>query len=70
MESAQDLLSSAPRGFAARSRILARLVSLAQIGELARRLRLDLTENFHHEHFIDPTNCPWVSEDAPVGDTR
>ena len=19
--------------------------------------------NFHHEHFIDPTNCPWVSED-------
>jgi len=32
-------LSSAPRGFAARSRVLARLVvSLAQIGELARRL--------------------------------
>ena len=27
-----------PRGFAARSRVLARLVSLAQIGELARRL--------------------------------
>ena len=27
-----------PRGFAARSRLLARLVSLAQIGELARRL--------------------------------
>ena len=26
-------------GFAARSRVLARLVSLAQIGELARRLR-------------------------------
>ena len=24
----------------------------------------DLTVNFHHEHFIDPTNCPWVSEDA------
>ena len=34
----QTLLSSAPRGFAARSRVLARLVSLAQIGELARRL--------------------------------
>ena len=34
----QALLSSAPRGFAARSRFLARLVSLAQIGELARRL--------------------------------
>ena len=26
--------------------------------------RLDLTVNFHHEHFIDPTNCPWVSEDG------
>ena len=35
-----SLLSSAPRGFAARSRVLARLVSLAQIGELARRLIL------------------------------
>ena len=30
--------STAPRGFAARSRFLARLTSLAQIGELARRL--------------------------------
>ena len=31
-----------PRGFAARSRVLARLASLAQIGELAlaRRLRI------------------------------
>ena len=28
--------------------------------------RLDLTVNFHHEHFIDPTNCPWVSEDGWV----
>ena len=34
--------ASAPRGFAARSRVLARLVSLAQIGELARRLLVDL----------------------------
>ena len=34
----EALLSSAPRGFAARSRVLARLVLLAQIGELARRL--------------------------------
>ena len=25
--------------------------------------KIDLTVNFHHEHFIDPTNCPWVSED-------
>ena len=31
--------------------------------------RLDLTENFHHEHFIDPTNCPWVSEDDHVHET-
>ena len=38
----QALLSSAPRGFAARSRVLARLASLAQIGELARRLRNNL----------------------------
>ena len=36
--SLQALLSSAPRGFAAHSRVLARLASLAQIGELARRL--------------------------------
>ena len=33
--------ASAPRGFAARSRVLARLASLAQIGELARRLLTD-----------------------------
>ena len=25
--------------------------------------KIDLTVNFHHEHFIDSTNCPWVSED-------
>ena len=37
-ERGAELLSSAPRGFAARSRVLARLVSLAEIGELARRL--------------------------------
>ena len=36
--SLQALLSSAPRGLAARSRVLARLASLPQIGELARRL--------------------------------
>ena len=23
--------------------------------------KIDLPVNFHHEHFIDPTNCPWVS---------
>ena len=38
-ERGAELLSSAPRGFAARTRVLARLASLAQIGELARRLR-------------------------------
>ena len=27
----------------------------------------DLTVNFHHEHFIDPTNCPWISEDERGG---
>ena len=27
---------------------------------------IDLTVNFHHKHFIDPTNQPWVSEDAIV----
>ena len=27
--------------------------------------RLDLTVSFHHEHFIVPTSCPWVSEDEP-----
>ena len=26
--------------------------------------RLDLTVNFQHEPFIDPINCPWVSEDG------
>ena len=36
--SLQALLSSAPRGFATRSRVLGRLASLAQIGELTRRL--------------------------------
>ena len=38
-------LSSAPRGFAARSRVLARLASLVQIGELARRLLIRLLFN-------------------------
>ena len=38
----QALLSSATRSFAAHSRVLARLASVAQIGELARRLRKNL----------------------------
>ena len=37
---------SAPRGFAARSRVLARLASLAQIGELAHRLATSVTTVF------------------------
>ena len=37
--SLQALLSSAPRGFAARSRVRMRLASLARIGEHARRLK-------------------------------
>ena len=28
--------------------------------------KIDLTVNFHDKHFIDPTNRPWVSEDAIV----
>ena len=41
----QAVLFSAPRGFAARARVLVRLVSLVQIGELARRLDIfDITE--------------------------
>ena len=39
----RTLLSSAPRGFAARSHFLARLASLAQIGELACRLTYSLS---------------------------
>ena len=31
--------------------------------------RLDITVNFHHGHFIDPPNCPWVSEDGVTFDT-
>ena len=37
-ERASEGASSARRGFAARSRVLARLASLSQIGELARKL--------------------------------
>ena len=41
----QALLSSAPRSFAARLRVLVRLASLAQVGELARRLKHGLEGN-------------------------
>ena len=49
----QALLSSTPHGFAARSRVLARPVSLAQTGELASRLdddRLNSTLSHHLGH--------------------
>ena len=46
-ENARARGSSAPRGFAARSRVLMRLVSLAQIGELARRLCYSLLVGRH-----------------------
>ena len=26
-----------------------------------------IEHHVHHEHFIDPTNCPWVSEDERPG---
>ena len=35
-----------------------------QLVGLIKNVRGDLTVNFHHEHFIDPTNCSWVSEDV------
>ena len=28
------------------------------------KIEIDLTVNFHHEHCIVPTICPWVSEDG------
>ena len=31
-------------------------------GQLVRLINLAV--NFHHKHFIDPTNCPWVSKDV------
>ena len=57
--SLQALLSSAPRGFAARSRVLARPVSLAQTGELARRLQQEGTKkrsNGGKKNFIPMQN--------------
>ena len=45
----QALLSPAPRGFAARSRVLARLASLAQTGELARRLLILILRVSDHQ---------------------
>ena len=53
------LLSPAPRGFAARSRVLARRASLAQIGELARRLsvRVQRRQSFNANAQFKHENC-------------
>ena len=57
--SMQALLLPAPRGFAAPSRVLTRLASLAQTGELARRL----THRGLREHpLLDATIWPIVLE--------
>ena len=52
--SLQALLSSAPRGFATRSRVHARLASLAQIGELAHRLKWSIHGSLHTRLSIRP----------------
>ena len=44
------------------SKILIRFILFTQ-EQLVGSIKVDLTVNFHHEHFIDPTNCHWVSED-------
>ena len=44
----RDVGRRGPRGLAARSRVLARLASLAQTGELARTLRIPLTAAYKH----------------------
>ena len=50
----QPLLSSARRSFTARSRVLVRLASLAQIGELARRLKHSLEDNRRRFNISEP----------------
>ena len=47
----------ATRGFAARSRVLARLASLAQIGEVARRLDNRVINQITNVRFV-LTICP------------
>ena len=50
----QPLLSSAHHSFTARSRVLVRLASLAQIGELARRLKHSLEDNRRRFNISEP----------------
>ena len=52
--SLQALLSSAPCSFAARSRVLVRLASLTQIGELTRRLKHSLEGNRRRFNISEP----------------
>ena len=53
----RERASEGPRkGFAARSRVLARLVSLAQIGELARRLFAHLNFQLQNLNFTSEFN--------------
>ena len=62
----QALLSPAPRGFAARSRVLARLASLAQIGEPARRLFLSYFKTLSDgpPRVIEPARYPALQSSA------
>ena len=60
--------SEAPRGFAARSRVLARLVLLAQIGELARRLDQEISRvhsiySYSEIRTIEPTSLRSSQQD-------
>ena len=50
----QALLSCGSRSFAAHSRVLVRLASLAQIGELARRLKDSLEGNRRRFNISEP----------------
>ena len=42
-------------------------MSVVKVYVRSRQACLDLTVNFHHKHFIDPTNWPWVYEDVRAG---
>ena len=57
----------APRGFAARSRVLARLVSLAQIGELARRREPTLRVFCKEVSFLNSLRKQPTFRDATTG---
>ena len=58
---------SAPRGYAARSRVLARLVSLTQIGELARRREPTLRVFCKEVSFLNSLRKQPTFRDATTG---